>query len=508
MAIQLVGVDVKMIGVKLSDYSYLKALPLLPITAMSGILAAYNTSLALAVALTILLLLLISGNYSWIVFEAILLFVLAVPTGWGTNNLVQEVVIRSISITPQILLSSFFTALILAFNINKLALPQKKLDILKSPVTKATLTWMFLGALLLVSGVQNHGTIDALRDFQYIFTYLWFFVALFIYSNARMDKFRVVQAIMLGMLIYSFLTVIIYLFPDMLRFAIYNDGMWTNNVRVGFNTSSLLVIFVPLCLALLGSNAFKGGWRLIYFLSATFMLLSLIISQGRVLIACTILNALLVLLGPRLGSVNLGKLRNVFYICLIALVIIGAGAVLVGYGMPQAQELTSYFFDRFMPILNYGTNYSLLEDDLRVRGFSNQSALDRWKRHSIVFGEGLGARLDLYDPAGRIARSGLFIDNIWATLAVKGGLTAILSYGLLLIALFVQFYRAAKHCIDGRLRLVFRSLLFSLPGFIVATTVFSAHSHFGTAVVLVLTTMAAIATISESEPIISKFNPY
>lgn len=460
-----------------------------------GFLVAHNFMVAVAIITTVIIAIAIAMNRSWLIFEAILLFVLIVPTGWNSDNLLGIPLIINTSVAPQILLPILFSVLVLVIEtMKRMASSQSNIS-LNPLVTKIAMLWLGFSLVSFVEGANNSGLVDALRDLQYILLYMVIIVIPMIYLYKQDRSFSVVQIMIVGLLLHASLSISVSLFPDTLRLAIYDNSMWPDSTRVGFSTSSLFALFIPLCLVLLSNGILRGKWKVVGLLAVALMSIAIFVSQGRVLTLVTVLNTVLVIFGPRLRLIKLNKIKMAIYSLLVAFVLILVGIVLLTYGNLFISTLFNESSARFTSVLSYSSDSSMLEKDLLVRSISNQAAWKRWQSGYILVGEGLGAQIDLYTPGGAVAQRGMFIDNLWATLAVKGGLLAVLIFSLLLITAFIQIYRAAKTYKDERMRLVWRSILFSFPGFIVLTTSFSAHLLMGPSVILTLSTLSAFATV-------------
>ncbi len=487
--------SVMVVGINASNNLSSKIFALSLVAIVMGFLVAHNPMVAVAIITIVIIVMATAMNRSWLIFEAILLFVLIIPTGWNFGDLLGIPLMTNTSVALQILLPILFSVLVLIIKTMKRIVSSQSNISLNSPMAKLTMLWLGLSFVFFIEGANNFGLVDALRDLQYILLYMLIVIIPMIYLYKQDRSFSVIQIIIVGLLLHALLSIFVALFPDTLRMAIYDNGIWPDSMRVGFSTSSLFAIFVPLCLVLLSNGILRDKWKIVGILAVALMSIAIFVSQGRILTLVTVLNTVLVIFGPRLRLIKLNKVKTAIYSLLVTLVLILVGVVLLTYGSLSISTLLDEFSTRFTPILSYSSDSSMLEKDLLVRSISNQAAWQRWQSGHILTGEGLGAQLDLYTPGGDVAQRGMFIDNLWATLAVKGGLLAVLTFSLLLMTAFIQIYRAAKTYKDEHMGLVWRSILLSFPGFVVLTTFFSAHLLMGPSVILTLSTLSVFATV-------------
>ncbi len=73
-----------------------------------------------------------------------------------------------------------------------------------------------------------------------------------------------------------------------------------------------------------------------------------------------------------------------------------------------------------------------------TRQYSNQVAQQRWlaSPRSFLIGKDLGANMLVYSPYTHVPyNEGPYIDEAWLTMAVKGGLFALVSFAALVVAI-------------------------------------------------------------------------
>jgi len=223
------------------------------------------------------------------------------------------------------------------------------------------------------------------------------------------------------------------------------------------------------------------------------MIAALAIAQSRTTIAVAALNVFLVVLVPGLRNVGIKRTRMLASALVIGIVLFLALAAASLLGFQEAEMLPHELSQRLTSIASFSR-----VDTYQGRQYTNSVAFKRWLATPGTFlrGEGLGAQVSYYDPVTRRPfDEGPFIDSVWATLAVKGGLVALGLFAAVLIAAFAAFVRAARRASDPLDRVVWWAIALAFPGLTLESTLMTNHLLAVPAVVATISTLVAVADL-------------
>jgi len=223
------------------------------------------------------------------------------------------------------------------------------------------------------------------------------------------------------------------------------------------------------------------------------MISALAMAQGRTAIGVLAINVVLIALIPGLKSVGIRRARMVAGVIVIGIVISLALVTASLLGYQQARLLPQELSQRLTSIVAFSR-----VDTFQGRSYTNAVAFRRWLATPSTFlrGEGLGAQVRYYDPVTRRAfDEGPFIDNVWATLAVKGGLVALGSFAAVLVAAFAAIVRAARRASDPMNRVVWWAIALAFPGLLLESSAMTNHLLAVPAVVVTVSTLVAAADL-------------
>lgn len=352
----------------------------------------------------------------------------------------------------------------------------------------AAAVWLACGAALAVWGAANNGLTASLWEFEYVVMWGWCALPALAFARGRpWDLHRTIRTLVIGSALYSLVMIMLRVAPIGVA-----SGEAAGSGRVGFGNGELLVLMVPVALCLMASPNQRVMARWMATLAGVLMLGALAVSQSRASIAAALLNCVLTwfAIGRRSPGEARGRVVETVFITLSVLVFVGALLFLAN--VSRVQELPAQLAERFSTITSDGQDLTLL-----VRQYTTAAAFARWRADagSVTVGHGLGTLLTVYSPYGKPALVGLFVDNVWAILAVKGGLLALIPFGGLIAVIFGNFVHAARRALLPIDKRVWRTLVVSYPLFLVSGTLFTAHLYATPAVVLAVCTLAAMAAL-------------
>lgn len=352
----------------------------------------------------------------------------------------------------------------------------------------AVALWLGAGIILAVEGALNNGLSVSLLEFEYVLQWGWCAVPLLAFARGRpWSLHKTLGAVVLGSALYS---------AAMIMFAVAPVGLLASAVassgRVGFSNGGVLPLTLPLALCLAASPDERVMSRWVAALAGTFMTGALVLSQSRVFLAAALVNCLLVwfVIGRpgRQGARERVATTVIATVAVLTLVLV----LLFAAGVPRLQEVPSQLAQRFFSSSGLSQDGTLL-----VRQYTNDAAFARWGGNvgSLTRGSGLGTLMGFYSPYGRLAYNSLFVDNVWAILAVKGGLLALASFAALLAVVFWALVRAARRAVLPLDRRVWRAVAVSFPVFLVSSTLFTSHLYGVSATVLTVASLGALASL-------------
>jgi hypothetical protein len=355
------------------------------------------------------------------------------------------------------------------------------------------LVWVFAAGLLMLYGATTNGVMAAGRDFLYTTAYVWVVVPIMLFGalRERATPFFL-RLVVIATATSAGLAVLIFAVRPLRSLFVPGTGL-VQYTRVGFSTGSVYLIALPVCLLMVARTGTSRRAKALWWTSSLLMLAAMSMSQGRTAIAVLAVNVTLVMLIPGLKAVGIERGRMLVGALVIAVALTTGliTASLLGY--QQAKLLPQELSQRLSSIASFSR-----VDTFQGRVYTNAVAFRRWTADpgTFVRGEGLGAQVRYYDPVTRRAfDEGPFIDNVWATLAVKGGLLALTAFAGILAAALAAFVRAARRAADPLNRVIWWALALSFPGLIIESTAMTNHLLAVPAVVVAVATFVAAADL-------------
>lgn len=355
------------------------------------------------------------------------------------------------------------------------------------------LLWVLSALAFFAYGAMEHGVSAAGYDLMVLSLYVWVIVPLLLFG--RPDELSLLlRAIVLAMAISACIALLLFAAPG-LRHLFLSEPLDVITNRVGFGAADVYIVGLPVCLILLSREGIGGKDRLALLLCSVLMVAATAVAQNRVLMVTIILNVALVFVAPRLWKGGLRRWRLVEQATLAVVVLVALFATMTWLGPESSRSLPTVLAQRLAEALSYQQVNSF-----QTREYTNAVAYERWRAdtRTLLFGEGLGARFVYINPVTRRPATdpGPFIDSVWMSLAVKGGLVLLAFWALALVACFASLIRAAKRSqgtVEGSIWLT-SALCF--PAFVFGTTAMTHHLVSKEAVVVAFVTIVAAADLS------------
>lgn len=353
--------------------------------------------------------------------------------------------------------------------------------------------WVCATAVLVVYGAARNGFAAAGRDLLYMAMYVWVVVPILLFGRMRGRATSLFLPLIVSATAVSAALSLLIFAVRPLKSLVFLDTGLVQYGRVGFSCQSVYPLVLPLCLLILGRRGTVWPAKALWMTSGLLMIAALAVAQSRTTIAVAALNVLLVALVPGLRNVGIERTRMLAWAMVVGIVLSLALVTASLLGFQQARELPQQLSHRLTGIVSFSR-----VDTYQGRQYTNSVAFKRWLATPSTFlrGEGLGAQVRFYDPVTRRPFDvGPFIDSVWATLAVKGGLVALSMFAAVLIATFAAFVRAARRASDPFDRVVWWALALAFPGLVLESTVMTNHLLAVPAVVVTVATLVAAADL-------------
>ncbi|MGI8281138.1 O-antigen ligase family protein [Bacillus mycoides] len=304
----------------------------------------------------------------------------------------------------------------------------------------------------------------------YITLFMVFFLSRIVLSKGD-DLLNILKITCIGALGYSLVVIYIYLFKSDQLYWIYGEmlGNWWGN-RITFGNTSLLVI------SLILSMYFWIERKIIYSLAIVTNIGAIYLSQNRTVIMMSLLIFVIGYLIYMLTTKNLKVFSKkiAFSTLLFFLLVACTGMVIKNDFNFQDNIIIQRFLET---------------DNLSVRKVSNEKAFDSLMDNPL--GYGIGKELLLYNIDTSIANTGLFIDNVFATIGVKFGILGIMIFSWILV--MTQFYIYKMYRLNNEKLWL---LLFIIhPAFLIATAYMNAQVIYSLPVMVFYVTFSSLISI-------------
>jgi hypothetical protein len=457
------------------------------VASVVGALVVVSPTVAVVTTVLFVILAVARGLVARLTYVAILT-VLALPTGWGVERLLRtEVGIGSISSPVQVVLPILCSILIgLSIGTSRTVSGSNPFRHSDDRFLWGVAAFAASSFLPLMTGLIDRQPFGLIyRDLRFVLMYIFAVALVYAIRAGVVTRKAIVLAAMSGLTIYAIFVVVVYFDQAGWRQIIYAGAAgWEASTRVGFGTTSLLVLSVPFLLAV--ASARDSGWRVpvpAFYAMAMLMLAAVAISQSRSTIAACGVATLATLLMPiRKDSAPSGIGRGRL---LVALAIVGLIAAVVLIATPAGMSLVEALEQRGLVTLQGAST--------RTRIYTFQVALGGIGAGDMIVGRGFGSLLDVVSSSGGYFGSSLFIDNAALTALLKGGVPYLAGLGAMFGTFWTQV-REARNRSRGAEHVLWGSIASSLPWFLVITTMASAHALNSPAVAVGVAVVGALAS--------------
>lgn len=331
-------------------------------------------------------------------------------------------------------------------------------------IDKAYLLWI---SLLIVYTIYSysHKAEFFYSEFKLEIFYLLYPLTLFVFKfkNDRMKLLLKITTT--SSFILSILIIFMYFFKDTFFYQLFVNSMYSNDTRVGFGNQSIFILSIPLLIIALEYKVLSKQWNFIIIITCILSIVSIMMSQSRLLILAVLVNVFLTLVliiqfsdKRRLLIKNLKLLKFLFIGFLIAIVLIF---------LFSKNNLILNLSDRFNEIFNSNGIISL-----QMRETTNKFVIE--EIYQNLLGYGIGEPMSLLDATGAFIKSGSYIDNGFLVVLFKFGILGLLSFLLFYLKNIYIIFKKSRNSelFKGKISLC---LLLSLPMFILNGMVYTAQ---------------------------------
>jgi hypothetical protein len=437
-----------------------------------------SPAVALVLGLLVLLIGVSRGRVSTLLIVAIGL-VLFLPTGWNFDNLVStQIGVGDLSTPAQILVPLVVVALVLV-SVRRVGEAPRSWP----PFIKAVAVFLVASALAVVIGLVRGAPLNlTYRDARSVALYA---VAIAVWMVAVREgeawRKQLLAWSIVALSAFSVLTLVLYLEPAWRHVVYAGQGAWESASRVGFGTTSLLVLFVPVALVVAETGYLGEWWRPLAVAAAGLMTLSVVISQSRSTIlglaAGVVFYVALRLVMRREGGGRVGLLLTV-------------GAVVLGIGMLAISAFD--YQNLFVDIAGRGL-ITLESASTQTRLLTIGAALSGLSLPDWGIGLGFGQMVTIISSRGFYYGTALFVDNSVVTALLKGGMIMVISLLAVAWTFVSQTLRALRDTFDSHEGLIWLAVFCSLPGFLAVTGVSAAHLMNSPAVIVGVGVLGGLA---------------
>jgi hypothetical protein len=366
------------------------------------------------------------------------------------------------------------------------------LSVLRRGASGVVLLWVCACFVLFVLGVGRNGLAVSGRQFMYLFVYIWVIPVIIVSRRRASRALSAFLALVLVGSAFSALMVLAAFVVPPLHVYFFSSTEWAGTARIYFGDASVYVLVLPIALVLAGNKS-AGRLRVLGLVSSLLMIAGIVAAQTRAQMAACLFNVILVILLPGMGRLGVRRWRILGSSALIVLILVIALAMAGSLGIRNASVLPQELSERFGSLISEGSG----DTNYQIRRITVGVAMHRWQRDpvTIASGQGLGATIGIYAPGNPTPHLNIWVDSVWATLAVQGGLIAMTTFALVLIGALVSFVRVARSPVDSLERLIGRALALSLPGLAFDSTFFTQHLLTTPGVIVALCTLLAAADV-------------
>ncbi|KAB2382653.1 O-antigen ligase family protein [Bacillus toyonensis] len=394
-------------------------------------------------------------------FYLFIFTVIAIPNNYNIKQSVG-IIIFNFDFIYFPLISGFLMVLISIFA-GKVRIPVLKRDI-------GFFMFFLLIIIYSIVGFYNRNYFFAEDLKIYITLFMVFFLSRMVLSKAE-DFLNVLKVICIGTLGYSLVVIYIYLFKSDQLYWIYGEmlGNWWGN-RITFGNTSLLVI------SLILSMYFWVERKILYSLVIVTNIGAIYLSQNRTVIMMSLLIFVIGYLIYMLTNKSLKVFsKKIAFSTLLFFLLVACTGMFIKNDIDFQDNI---IIQRFLET-----------DNLNVRKVSNEKAFDSLMDNPL--GYGVGKEVVLYNIDTSIANTGLFIDNVFATIGVKFGILGIMIFSWILLMTQLYIYKIYR-LNNEKLCL----LLFIIhPAFLIVTAYMNAQIIYSFPVMVFYVTFSSLISI-------------
>ncbi len=328
-------------------------------------------------------------------------------------------------------------------------------------VSLIILAFVIIGFGGFIRGVSVYGLKNAAWDARYVFFFLSFFIAYEFLDTE--EKWRILfKIILVALALHALLLLGLSIIRDI---EIIPEEIWLMSFtemgpegRVGSSNGTFLIGLLPFLL-------FFKDWfikqrligRLQWWLFVGSFIVLTLMSMGRVVFFCILINLII-----------LSMLRTK-YLLRFGLTFIGISIfiILLIATIPHFRLLLEGYTERV-------TDFEYLWQSGLCRILSFTDGLNLFLNNKL-FGTGFGSTMNLIGPTGEVASEGLFIDNAFATILAKTGISGGIPFAFLSLIPLGLLFSLIHNTFDKNKQLMYKGLIFMYPVVWFSLTMPSAH---------------------------------
>jgi O-antigen ligase len=324
--------------------------------------------------------------------------------------------------------------------------------------------WVGVVITYFTVGLLNHEEYLASESKIFMLFIVYILADLFL-TDAKNSFKTFIKITTIASFFLSILVILMYFFKFTLFATLYEGTFYSHGTRVGTGNQSIFIIGIPLLMTALRLKIFHKWWNFYFLITITLTLISVIISESRVLIASTLVNMgltyFLNISTDKKSSFGMKylKILNTF-------VIIACLFFVISFTSLGNNTKILSVMERFNEFFQTGTS-----DSMGTREMTNQNTLYLIKQN--IMGHGIGAPMDLINSKGAFVSSGSFIDNGFLTVLYKFGILGLIIFLLFYIRNFRNVYKTFINNPNEPSGKFALTILMSLPLFIVNCMVYT-----------------------------------
>ncbi|WP_430477051.1 O-antigen ligase family protein [Bacillus cereus] len=394
-------------------------------------------------------------------FYLFIIIVIAIPNNYNIKTSMGIIIFNFDFIYFPLILG--FLMVLISIFAGKVRIPILKKDIV---------FFMFFLLIIIYSivGFYNKNYLFSEDLKVYITLFMVFFLSRMVLGKGE-DLLNLLKIVCIGTLGYSLVVMYIHLFKSDQLYWIYGEmlGNWWGN-RITFGNTSLLVI------SLILSMYFWVERKILYSTVIVTNIGAIYLSQNRTVIMMSLLTVVIGYIIYMLTNKNLKVFsKKIAFSILLFFLLVSCTGIFIKNDTDFQDNI---IIQRFLET-----------DNLSVRKVSNEKAFDSLMDNP--FGYGIGKEVVLYNIDTSIANTGLFIDNIFATLGVKFGILGIMLFSWILV--MTQFYIYKMYRLNNEKLCL---LLFIIhPAFLIVTAYMNAQIIYSLPVMAFYVTFSSLIII-------------